>query len=660
MIDSIRELERYICSLYETKDQLSRHIYQRADRAFEAGDAARDRIDSPKQLAARRQAMRMAFMKSMGGLPVSDASLNASVTNVIVGEGYSVENIVFEARPHEYVTGNLYLPEERAEVASAVLFLNGHEEEGKHGLYYHEVCLRMVQAGLIVFSIDPIGQGERLSLLRNAEGQEVWGTGEHQRLGVQCYALGQGLARYFIHDAMRAVDYLVSRPEVDRTRIGVTGNSGGGLQTAMMMVCDERIAAAAPATFIMNRQQYMYAGGVQDAEQIWQGLSGLGFDHEDLLLAFAPKPLLVCAATYDFFPIEATRRTVERCRRFWEMLGTEKGLRLVEDQSVHRYTDNLAIAATEFFAEHLLGCNETEREAYRNRARQSKLAPINPELLKCTSGGQVKREYADARTLSDTFAIQAAELARARASAVNEQSPAAEEWLKNIVLKDRELCPLNPRFVQLGLLEGVGTQYALWWSQPGVMNSGYLFRASDDTDNSTGGDPTSTIAIALWPGGTTQLTERWDWIRSMCASGRQVLVLNVSGEGPHEPGLLYGRPNDHFFGMMHKLADELIWLGDSLAALRVYDVLRAANFAATLYETGDCRIELYGVGLFRVYTELAARLDTNLLSKPLFDADESIRMSEWLAQGIADERDVMSVILPGILHHYDLQIDQYE
>lgn len=146
----------------------------------------------------------------------------------------------------------------------------------------------------------------------------------------------------------------------------------------------------------------------------------------------------------------------------------------------------------------------------------------------------------------------------------------------------------------------------------------------------------------------------------MCASGRQVLVLNVSGEGPHEPGLLYGRPNDHFFGMMHKLADELIWLGDSLAALRVYDVLRAANFAATLYETGDCRIELYGVGLFRVYTELAARLDTNLLSKPLFDADESIRMSEWLAQGIADERDVMSVVLPGILHHYDLQIDQYE
>jgi len=67
MIERIHELERYICSLYETKDQLNRHIYQRADRAFEAGDAARDRVDSPERLTARRQAMKAALVKSMGG-----------------------------------------------------------------------------------------------------------------------------------------------------------------------------------------------------------------------------------------------------------------------------------------------------------------------------------------------------------------------------------------------------------------------------------------------------------------------------------------------------------------------------------------------------------------------------------------------------------------
>ncbi|MGI2294483.1 alpha/beta hydrolase family protein [Paenibacillus sp. GXUN7292] len=659
MMERIKELEHYICTLYETKDQLRRHIYKRADQAFEAGDEQRDRIDNCELLEERRQAMKRAFVKSIGGLPPSDTPLNAAVVNVVAAEGYRIENIVFESRPGEYVTGNLYLPRQLVEVAPAVLFLSGHDAQAKHSIRYHEVCLRMVQAGLVVFAIDPIGQGERLSLLRNSEGEEVWGTAEHQRLGIQCHALGQSVARYFVHDAMRAVDYLAMRPEVDPTRIGVTGNSGGGTQTAMMMVCDDRIAAAAPATFIMNRQQYMHAGGVQDAEQIWPGLSGLGFDHEDLLLAFAPKPLLVCAVKYDFFPIEATRRTVQRCRRFWEMSGQGEGLRLVEDEFTHSYTDVLAIAAADFFTEHLLEQGDAERDAYRSKAQRSKLAPLASEQLQCTRSGQVMREYADAKAPSDTFSILAAELAEARTAARDEQSAAASEWLKRIVLTDRERCELNPRFIQMPSLAGLNIKYALWWSQPEVMNSGYLFSPDCGTDDASGSDLSrATIAIALWQDGTKNLVQWWNWIQSMCASGRTVLVLNVSAVGPHEPHLLYGKPNDRFFGMTHKLADELIWLGDSLAALRIYDVLRAADFAASLCKPDDCQIELYAAGLFRIYAELAIKLDERLQAGKLPGDAGSIRLSEWLAQGVADERDVMSVIIPGILQYYDLQIDK--
>ncbi|GBG10333.1 hypothetical protein PAT3040_05062 [Paenibacillus agaridevorans] len=659
MTEQIRELERYVCSLYWTKEQLPRHIYRRADQAFEAGDEQRDRIDNCESLEERRQAMKQAFIKSIGGLPAIDAPLNAVVVNTVVAEGYTVEKIVFESRPKEYVTGNMYLPAQRAEVSPAILFLSGHSLEAKHDSTYHEVCLRMVQAGFIVFAVDPIGQGERMTLLHDEEGREVWGTAEHQRLGVQCHALGQSVARYFIHDAMRAVDYLESRPDVDHTRIGVTGNSGGGTQTAMMMVCDERIAAAAPATFIMNRQQYMHAGGVQDAEQVWPGLSGLGFDHEDLLLAFAPKPLLVCAVKYDFFPIEATRRTVQRCCRFWEMLGYGKRLRLAEDDSVHKYTDVLAIEAADFFAEHLLGRNEAERNLYRNEMKRSKLAPLAAEQLKCTASGQANREYADAKTVSDAFTVHAARLAVTRASAENEG--AAREWLQRTVLADRERCELNARFVQLPSRDGLCIRYALWWSQPEVMNSGYLFSSSEHAEVADGHSCSTPITIALWPGGTANLESQWSWIQSMCASGRTVLVLNVSAVGPHESsGLLYGRSNDRFFGMLHKFTDELIWLGDSLAALRTYDVLRAADFAASLFNNGGGQIELYAKGLFRVYAELATELDARLHQVSL-SADgnsPSIALSDWLAQGIVNDRDVMSVIIPGILQYYDVQIDQ--
>jgi hypothetical protein len=90
--------------------------------------------------------------------------------------------------------------------------------------------------------------------------------------------------------------------------IGVTGNSRGGTQASLVRLADPRVAAAAPATFIMNRETYQRTGQPQDAEQIWPGFTGAGFDHEDILLAMAPKPVCVLAVTSDFFPIEGTHR----------------------------------------------------------------------------------------------------------------------------------------------------------------------------------------------------------------------------------------------------------------------------------------------------------------------------------------------------------------
>src|SRR5690606_21299389 len=94
-----------------------------------------------------------------------------------------------------------------------------------------------------------------------------------------------------------------------------------------------------------------------DAEQIWRGFTGAGYDHEDILLAVAPKPFCVLAVTADFFPIEGARRTVERSRRIWELFGKEgEGkLEIVEDVSTHAYTPVLAKGAARFFTRHFFG-----------------------------------------------------------------------------------------------------------------------------------------------------------------------------------------------------------------------------------------------------------------------------------------------------------------
>ncbi|WP_168118549.1 prolyl oligopeptidase family serine peptidase [Paenibacillus sp. HB172176] len=647
MNSRIQELEQYICTLYDTRDQLKRHIFNRADQAFAKGDHERDLVTNLDQLKARQAEMKRAFLTSIGGLPLSDTPLHARKTGGSKRPGYSVENIIFESRPGHYVTSNLYLPEGRDEQCAAVLFVCGHEYEGKSSLYYEQVCLKLVQSGLIVMAIDPIGQGERLGFhesaaIANASNatEVIWGTREHQFIGAQCYALGDSVARYFIHDAMRAIDYLCEREEVDPNRIGITGNSGGGTQTAMMMVCDERIAAAAPATFIMNRQQYMHAGGVQDAEQVWPGLTAAGFDHEDLLLLFAPKPLLVLSVQYDFFPIEATRRTLERTRRFWEMHGKQKNLLMAEDKSLHRYTDLLAQAAADFFREFLLG------EA--PLIDQEPLQPIPADELLCTPTGQVLRDLPDARTIRDDNAKRCGELERARDSApVEQRQERMAEWLRATVFKHRNPCELNARRVNMGLVEGLQVEYLLWWSQSDMMNSGYLIRSAD----ATAAGMKQSIMIGVWLGGTTRLAEHWTWIRETCREGRSVLVFNSSGSGPHEPYPIYNKPVHRFFGVIHKLTDELLWLGDSLAAMRTYDITRCLDVISQLDEGYSGEIDFYTAGNQGLYVRLAAVLDQRV---GRIDSEQSLgSYSQWASSSSYHEEDVMSIVMPELLKYMD-------
>ena len=188
-----------------------------------------------------------------------------------------------------------------------------------------------------------------------------------------------------LHDAMRT-RLLISRPEVDPAKIGVTGNSGGGTQTSLVMLADPRVAAAAPATFIMNRETYQRTGQPQDAEQLWPGFTGAGFDHEDILLAMAPKPVCVLAVTSDFFPIEGTRRTVTRSRRIWELSDRGEALELVEDDS-RMLTREAGAGGGAGLAHHLL--EALDRAGFEQKA-------FTPEAVHQKKSDRCGAEFADA------------------------------------------------------------------------------------------------------------------------------------------------------------------------------------------------------------------------------------------------------------------------
>jgi hypothetical protein len=346
---------------------------------------------------------------------------------------------------------------------------------------------------------------------------------------------------------------------------------------------------------------------------------------------------------YDFFPIEATRRTVSRCGRFWDMHDKSELLRMEEDESTHRYTDRLARAAAEFFREHL--SVRTEPAA----ADQSPLTPLPVERLLCTSSGQVVQSLPDAKTVHDEIISRCGQLKRIRNGERSDGTKReALDWLREKVTGPRQRCDLNVRRIHAGEADGMSVEYRLWWSQSGIMNSGYMFRS--EGAEQTGRRP---VTVGVWPGGTSRLAEHWTWIRDTCVKGRDVLVLNSSGVGPHEPYAIYGKPVHPFFGVIHKLTDDLIWLGDSLAAMRAYDVIRCIDMIGHVDHAGNeaFTVDFHVAGRQHLVVQLAAALDARVAQVTSDSPLQSI--SDWVISEQYEEDDVMSVVMPGLLNYYD-------
>lgn len=641
-------IEKPNFNFYEVKDQLKRFVYERSKAAFAAGDRARDEIKTKAQLRERQQFIRDTFLTSIGGLPQTEAPLSAEVLGVEQQDAYRIEKIIFQSRPRVYVTANMYIPNDiplsKAKAPAtmarrgAVLFLSGHSNEAKHSERYHTVCQFLVRAGLIVFSMDPIGQGERQNYMGN-DRTLLTESYLHEHPGTQCWPLGDGLARYFLHDAMRAIDYLLTRPEVDPQKIGVTGSSGGGTQTAMMMMGDPRIAAAAPATYVTSREAYIYSGQPQDAEQIWPGFTAAGLDHEDLMIVMAPRPVRVLAVNYDIFPIEGTRRTVERTRRFWEMFGKGHCVDLYEDPHVHMYTNRLAQAAAEFFSQHLLG--ETCVPAIEE------IEPVPPAQLICTAQGQVLNQYAKAMSIHDELVIRLNEIqTQAKRPQDAKRRDQASAWLNNRVRAGRLTCELNPRHLLQQQVDEMSVQNSLWWSQEGLMNYGLMFRHYQYESDCL------PVTIAIWSGGTSRLQRHLHWIRKTCREGRAVFVLDVSGVGLLQPYPFYVEDALAPYGTISKITTDLMFLGDSLAAMRIYDVLRAVDLVRAMDRVASDGIRLYGNGRYALYAELAAFLEQRIQGVNVENGMRSV--AELVRLPYYDQYDVMGLILPGMLKYFDL------
>jgi cephalosporin-C deacetylase-like acetyl esterase len=326
------------------------------------------------------QEVRGKIRESFGPFP-EKTSLNARVTKVVERDTYNIENVLFESRPGFLVSANLYVPKGRRFPLPGVVGSCGHSANGKAIDTYQSFCQGLARLGYVVLIFDPIGQGERMQYVdANWKPMRGTGTAEHSYAGIQQVLVDERFSTWRAWDGVRALDYLVTRKEVDTRHLGITGNSGGGTMTTWLCGLDDRWTMAAPSCFVTELRRNMENELGADMEQIPLRALALGLDHEDFLAALAPKPVIILAKEKDYFDARGNEAAYERLKRLYRLLGAEDKVAYFIGPTYHGYSQENREAMYRWF-NRCTGVSDATTEP--------ELTLEKDETLWCTPQGQV-------------------------------------------------------------------------------------------------------------------------------------------------------------------------------------------------------------------------------------------------------------------------------
>jgi dienelactone hydrolase len=366
----------------DARQQLIDQLNQRALEMLEQRGKTVAAITTREAAEKRKTSVKASILRMMGGLPQTSAPLNAKVTGTIGHEGFRIEKVLFESLPDFFVTANLYLPAGAAGPVPVVVMTPGHAPSGKAGEY--QLAANLARNGIAAFAYDPMSEGERLQYFDAATKKSKVGgpTGEHSQADLQTAPLGEHVSRYFVWDAMRAIDYLATRREIDAQKIGAFGCSGGGTVTAYLAALEPRVKAAASACYITAFQELLPSRtGVQEAEQSIPGFIAAGFDFPDWIELASPKPYAIVSTTEDMFPFEGARRTFEEAKRWYGLYDAADRIEWITGPGGHGALTPVHPKILAFFLKHLKGSSADP--VY------SRVTPDKPQDLWCSPEGQV-------------------------------------------------------------------------------------------------------------------------------------------------------------------------------------------------------------------------------------------------------------------------------
>jgi hypothetical protein len=297
----------------------------------------------------KRPEYRRQFLDMLGLWPLPPRTdLHATITGKVETDLFTVEKLHFQSSPGLYVTANLYVPKKAKLPAPAILYVCGHANTvldkvsyGSKVNYQHHAAW-YAEHGYVCLILDTLELSEI--------GGEHHGTSWRGMWWWQ--ALGYTPAGIECWNAMRALDYLETRKEVDAKRIGVAGRSGGGATSWWIAAADDRPQCFVPVAGLADLHAHVVEGV---APRLHQGVitghcdcmyfvNTYRWDFGRVIALCAPRPLLLGNSDADdIFPVAGYRRPADKARRIYELYGAADHFQLMETKGPHKDTPELRL-----------------------------------------------------------------------------------------------------------------------------------------------------------------------------------------------------------------------------------------------------------------------------------------------------------------------------
>ncbi len=550
--------------------------------------------------------------------------LNARITGKIDRGDYTIEKVLFESRPNYYVSGCLYLPKNKNTRSPAQLNVIGHAADGKANERYQRMSIAQVRNGFVVFTIDQLGQGERK--VKEYESRGSAPGNAHRIIGIQSFISGTHIFNIMVWDAIRAIDYLVSRPEVDETKICMTGSSGGGMMTTYILPLDNRIAVAVPVCNPNTWSYRVHANLATDHEQVFFGAFESNIDPRgDLLFTHVPKPLLINATTDDNLnPPRGVWDLSNWLFKLYSAYGAPEKFTTSMVRAAHDY-NQVQREVTSSWMLRWTGNNSAkmwEKDAFLERE----------EDLFAALKGNVFNEPGS-RSDHD-LVLEYLNKNKARwgevktAKAVGELKKELSTRITKLLNTNFDNIHTTGHFKDTGNFDGITIKKFILEPEAGILLPGFILEPEKNASN-------QKVVLYLNDQGKEKILKDINIVKELLNNGYRICAVDLRGIGETSPD------------MAEKFWDFLA--GKPIFGQRVRDVLSTIQWLKDS-EVKAQRIKLWGTGMCALYGSFAGVLNDDIagfvFEEPLVSFESLVRVD---TPGYNHE-----VLIPGILEKFDL------